>query len=129
MELLIEPQGGWTRLVLNRPQAKNALNTALLHDLAEVLGRLAADPACRAVLLLVFADALLRICSRAPELFFCDVVFMVFFFLLCIASSVRRPSRTSRAASSSCRRRPSCVNPTTNISSSRPRPTATSFAP
>lgn len=51
MELLIEPQGGWTRLVLNRPQAKNALNTALLHDLAQVLGQLAADPDCRAVLL------------------------------------------------------------------------------
>jgi enoyl-CoA hydratase len=49
--LLVEPQGGWVRLVLNRPEAKNALNTALLAALAEVLNRLAADDACRAVLL------------------------------------------------------------------------------
>ncbi len=52
MEHLIETdEGGWTRLVLNRPEAKNALNTRLLADLAAVLNRLAADPGCRAVLL------------------------------------------------------------------------------
>jgi hypothetical protein len=28
----------------------------------------------------------------SPSGIFCDVVFMVFFFLLCCASSVRRPS-------------------------------------
>lgn len=51
MELIVEPMAGWARLVLNRPAQKNALNTALLAALAEVLGGLAADPACRAVLL------------------------------------------------------------------------------
>ena len=51
MELIIEPQGSWTRLVLHRPQAKNALNTALLAQLAGALTELASDPACRAVLL------------------------------------------------------------------------------
>ena len=49
--LIVEPRGAWTRLVLNRPEAKNALNTALLARLAEVLAGLARDPACRAVLL------------------------------------------------------------------------------
>ena len=51
MDLIVEPQGAWTRLVLNRPQVKNALNTALLGRLAEVLSDLARDPACRAILL------------------------------------------------------------------------------
>ena len=52
MEMLhVEPQGAWTRLVLNRPEARNALNTALLARLAEVLSGLARDPTCRAVLL------------------------------------------------------------------------------
>lgn len=51
MELIIEPQGSWTRLVLHRPQAKNALNTALLAQLAGALAELASDPACRAALL------------------------------------------------------------------------------
>ena len=50
-QLVIDNRGAWVRLVLNRPEAKNALNTALLGDLAAALGRLAADPACRAVLL------------------------------------------------------------------------------
>jgi enoyl-CoA hydratase len=49
--LIIEPQGLWTKLTLNRPLAKNALNTALLAQLAEVLAALAHDPGCRAVLL------------------------------------------------------------------------------
>lgn len=51
MNLLIEPMDGWTRMVLNRPAQKNALNTALLGGLADALARLADDPACRAVLL------------------------------------------------------------------------------
>lgn len=51
MDLLVEPQAGWTRLVLNRPDVRNALNTALLADLAAILQRLAGDPACRAVLI------------------------------------------------------------------------------
>lgn len=51
MDLIVEPHGAWTRLVLNRPAAKNALNTALLARLAEVLAGLARDPGCGAVLL------------------------------------------------------------------------------
>lgn len=50
-ELIVEPQGTWVRLVLNRPAQKNALNTALLGRLAAVLGDLAVDPACRAVMI------------------------------------------------------------------------------
>lgn len=49
--LIVEPKDGWARLTLDRPEARNALNTALLGRLAEELCRLAADPACRAVLL------------------------------------------------------------------------------
>lgn len=48
--LLTEPQPGWVRLTLNRPGARNALNTALLAELAQVLAALGTDPACRAVL-------------------------------------------------------------------------------
>lgn len=44
-------EAGWVRLVLNRPAARNALNTAVLSDLAVRLAVLADDPACRAVLL------------------------------------------------------------------------------
>ncbi len=51
MDLIVEPHGAWTRLVLNRPEVKNALNTALLARLAFLLSDLARDPACRAVLL------------------------------------------------------------------------------
>ena len=51
MELMIDQMDGWTRLVLNRPAQKNALNTALLQALARALGDLADDPACRAVVL------------------------------------------------------------------------------
>lgn len=42
---------GWTRLTINRPEARNALNTAVLAELAAALKALAEDPACRAVLL------------------------------------------------------------------------------
>jgi enoyl-CoA hydratase len=42
---------GWTRLTINRPEARNALNTAVLAELAAALKALAKDPACRAVLL------------------------------------------------------------------------------
>ena len=44
-------EDGWVRLVLNRPSARNALNTAVLGQLAGRLAVLADDPACRAVLL------------------------------------------------------------------------------
>lgn len=49
--LIVEPMGGWVRLTLDRPEARNALDTALLGRLAEELTALAADPGCRAVLL------------------------------------------------------------------------------
>ena len=49
--LIIEPQGLWVRLTLNRPAAKNALNTALLAEIAATLTRLAGDATCRAVLI------------------------------------------------------------------------------
>jgi enoyl-CoA hydratase len=49
--LLREARDGVVLLTLNRPEARNALNTALLGALAETLGRLAEDKACRCVLL------------------------------------------------------------------------------
>lgn len=51
MDLIIEHMPGWSRLTINRPAAKNALNTALLGQIAAELVRLAEDPACRAVVL------------------------------------------------------------------------------
>jgi enoyl-CoA hydratase len=51
MDLIIEPHGALTRLVLNRPQVRNALNDTMLAQLAGVLTELASDLACRAVLL------------------------------------------------------------------------------
>lgn len=50
--LFASTNDGLTRLTLNRPQARNALNTALLSDIAATLTRIAADPDCRAVLML-----------------------------------------------------------------------------
>lgn len=49
--LLIEDCGSWLRLTINRPEAKNALNTALLADIAGALTTAAANPALRAVLI------------------------------------------------------------------------------
>ncbi len=51
MDLSISPHGGWTLLTLNRPTARNALTTALLGAIADTLDKLAADPACRVVVL------------------------------------------------------------------------------
>lgn len=51
MDLIIEHLPGWSRLTIQRPEAKNALNTALLGRIAAELMRLAEDPACRAVVL------------------------------------------------------------------------------
>ncbi|WP_210402119.1 enoyl-CoA hydratase-related protein [Pseudotabrizicola formosa] len=48
---MITTMGGWTRLTLNRPHVRNALNTGLLADIADALAVAAADPACRAVLI------------------------------------------------------------------------------
>jgi enoyl-CoA hydratase len=50
-DLIVDSLAGWTRLTLNRPAQRNALNTALLGEIAEALGRLTADTACRAVVL------------------------------------------------------------------------------
>lgn len=49
--LLIDQHDGWLRLTLNRPAARNALNTALLGNLAAALMGAAASGSCRAVLL------------------------------------------------------------------------------
>lgn len=49
--LIVTLQGGWARVMLNRPAARNALNTALLADLARTCQDLAGADACRAVLL------------------------------------------------------------------------------
>lgn len=50
-DLLIVTQPGWLGLTLNRPEAKNALNTALLAQLADALDVAARDTSCHAVLL------------------------------------------------------------------------------
>lgn len=49
--LRLEVQHGWVRLTLHRPDARNALNTALLARLADALDGLAGDASCRAVLI------------------------------------------------------------------------------
>lgn len=51
MDLIIDHMPGWARLTLNRTEARNALNTALLARIAAALTALAADPACRCVVL------------------------------------------------------------------------------
>ncbi len=50
-DLLIDRQDGWLRLTINRPSARNALNTHLLSHLAAALMGAAANASCRAVLL------------------------------------------------------------------------------
>jgi enoyl-CoA hydratase/carnithine racemase len=49
--LVVEADGPVTRLVLNRPDRRNALSRALLAELEEALGRLATEPAARVVVL------------------------------------------------------------------------------
>ena len=46
-----ERQDGVLRLTLNRPQARNALSVALMTTLVEALGRAAADPGSRVVVI------------------------------------------------------------------------------
>lgn len=49
--VLVEPDAaGFTLLTLNRPAALNALSTALMAELAAAVGRLAADPAVRVLI-------------------------------------------------------------------------------
>lgn len=52
MDLIIETFPGWARLTLNRPHARNALNTALLARLAEALTAFTPEPAIRAVVII-----------------------------------------------------------------------------
>ena len=49
--LLIDRHDGWLRLTLNRPAARNALNTELLSQLAAALMGAAANASCHAVLI------------------------------------------------------------------------------
>jgi len=49
--LLVESVGSVVRLTLNRPKAMNSLNFAMLAALKQQLNELAADPACRVVIL------------------------------------------------------------------------------
>lgn len=49
--LIVDTFDGWAQLTLNRPAARNALNTSLLADIAKTLSQLAADSACRAVMM------------------------------------------------------------------------------
>lgn len=49
--LQYELRGGVAAVTLNRPQAKNALNAAMAHELGELLGRLRTDDDVRVVLL------------------------------------------------------------------------------
>jgi enoyl-CoA hydratase len=50
-QVIIEQHEGWVKLILNRPEAKNALNTAVLAHVAEALTAAAADPTVRAALI------------------------------------------------------------------------------
>jgi len=49
--LLEEQDGGVLRLTLNRPEARNALSAALISALLDALGRAAADPQARVVVI------------------------------------------------------------------------------
>ncbi len=49
--LLITPHAGWVQLTLNRPEAKNALNTALLGAISAALAQAAANPDIRTVVI------------------------------------------------------------------------------
>jgi enoyl-CoA hydratase len=50
-QVITEQHDGWVKLTLNRPEAKNALNTAVLARVAEALTAAAADPTVRAALI------------------------------------------------------------------------------
>jgi enoyl-CoA hydratase len=51
MTLILDRQDGWARLVLDRADRRNALDTALLGAVADALDTLAKDPGIRVVLL------------------------------------------------------------------------------
>jgi enoyl-CoA hydratase len=50
-DMIVEYQSGWVQLTLNRPEVRNALNTALLGAVADCLAELGSDKTCRAVLI------------------------------------------------------------------------------
>lgn len=50
-QVIIQDMGAWVKITLNRPEAKNALNTAVLGAVAEALGAAGANPAVRAALI------------------------------------------------------------------------------
>lgn len=52
MSIRIDRFAGWARLTIDRPAARNALNTALLAQIAGLLTELAGDDDCRVVLLM-----------------------------------------------------------------------------
>lgn len=47
----VEPNDGWRKLVLNRPDKLNAVNEAMLSEMIAALDAAAADKSCRALLL------------------------------------------------------------------------------
>lgn len=49
--ILVDDRGGWAVVTLNRPDRLNAFNAEMHRALAAALDRLAADEACRAILL------------------------------------------------------------------------------
>ena len=50
-EVLVEAAGPVVRVMLNRPDKRNALNEGVVHRLTTVLDELEADPSCRAIVL------------------------------------------------------------------------------
>ena len=51
MSLVLSQPGRIWRLTLNRPQARNAVSTAMLGEIDRVLGQAAEDPECRVIVL------------------------------------------------------------------------------
>lgn len=50
-QIIIEDMGAWVKITLNRPEVKNALNTAVLARVADALTATAHNPAHRAALI------------------------------------------------------------------------------
>lgn len=50
-KLIIEDRGAWVKITLNRPEARNALNTEVLARVAGALAVASANPTCRAALI------------------------------------------------------------------------------
>jgi enoyl-CoA hydratase/carnithine racemase len=67
--LLVEVRDGVGYVTLNRPEARNALNRALIRELTDALGRLEADPEARAVVLRGAGDRAFCAGADLKELF------------------------------------------------------------